>query len=81
MEDLFDGNVLIPGLVEEAGLEDDAEGAVANDFAVGVLELLLATARLALVGDDLDDLVGVIDRWAGCETRGDAGEGGRYLES
>ena len=61
LEDLLDGNLRVAfRLVNELGLEDDSEGAVADDLAVGIDEILDVTS-LAIGGDDFDDLVGVVD--------------------
>ena len=60
LEDLLDGDVGVAGLVEEPCLEDDAEGAVADDFAVGVGEISLGVG-FAIGCDDLDDLAGIVD--------------------
>ena len=38
----------------------DAKGAIADDFAVGVDEIT-SVSRLAVRGDDLDHLAGIID--------------------
>jgi hypothetical protein len=46
--------------VEELCLENDTKRAVPDDFAVCVRDLL-GLSGLAIGGDDLDDLVGVID--------------------
>jgi hypothetical protein len=60
LENFLDSDVLILlGYVEEAGGEYDAEGAIANDLAVCVRDLLLFT-RLAVGSDDLDYSRGVI---------------------
>lgn len=62
LEDLLDSNLLfVLGHVEEAGGKYDAKGAIANDLAVCVRNLLLF-ARLAVRGDDLDYPRGVIYR-------------------
>ena len=60
LQDLLDRDFAVAGLVEQPGLEDDAEGAIADDFAVGVGEISLVAA-LAVGGDDLDDLTGIVD--------------------
>jgi hypothetical protein len=44
-----------------SGLEDNAKRTVADDFTVAVRDLA-CLARLAVRGDDLDDLVRVVDR-------------------
>ena len=63
LEDLLDCNILIVlGHVEEAGSKYDAKGAIANDFAVCVRDLLLL-AGFAVGSDDLDYPRGVICRW------------------
>ena len=41
-------------------MEDNAEGAIADDFAVGVDEIT-SVSRLAVRGDDLYDLAGIVD--------------------
>ena len=70
LQHLLDRNILVSGLVEEPRLEDDTEGAVAYDLAVGIGEIFLV-ARLAVRGDDLDDFMGVVDRCEpGSESRG-----------
>lgn len=57
---------------EELRLEDDTKGAVADDFAVGV-DKITGVARLAIGGDNLDDLARIVD---GCERKGtEKGEG------
>lgn len=71
MEDLLDSDFGIGlGLVNELGLEDDTEGTVADDLAVGVDEIL-DVAGSAIGGDDADDLAGVIDGWREREVRMD----------
>ena len=60
LQDLLDGNVWVAGLVEESCLEDDTEGAVSYDLAIRIGEVLLIPA-LAVGGDNLDDLAGIID--------------------
>lgn len=60
LKDFFDSNLLLLLWdVEETGGEDDAKGAIANDLAVRVLDLLWL-ARLAIRGYDLYDFVWVI---------------------
>lgn len=60
LQNLLDRDVLVAGLIEESGLEDDTEGAISYDLAVGIGEVLLV-ASLAIRGDDFDDLAGIID--------------------
>ena len=61
LQDLLDGDVTDGvGVLEEFCLEDDAEGAIADDFAVGVDEIT-GLSRLAVGSDDLDDLAGIVD--------------------
>ena len=62
LKDLLDSNfVFLLGYVEEAGGKYDAKGAIANDLAVCVRDLLLF-AGLAVGSDDLDYPRGVIYR-------------------
>jgi hypothetical protein len=62
LENLLDSNLLfVLGHVEETGGKYDAKGAIANDLAVCVRDLLLF-AGLAVGGDDLDYPRGVIYR-------------------
>lgn len=61
LQDLLDSN--LGGafwFVEELGLEHDSKRAVADDLAVGVDEIP-HVAGLAVRGDNLDDLAGIID--------------------
>ena len=61
LQDLLDGDVTDGvGVLEEFCLEDDAEGAIADDFAVGVDEIT-SVSLLAVRGDDLYDLAGIVD--------------------
>ena len=43
-------------------MEDDSEGTVADDFAVGIDEIL-DVAGLAIGGDNADDLARVVNSW------------------
>jgi hypothetical protein len=62
LEDLLDSNLLfVLGHVEEAGGKYDAKGAIADDLAVCVRDLLLF-AGLAVRSNDLDYPRGVIYR-------------------
>ena len=66
LQDLLDGNILtIIRARDELCLEDDAEGAVSDDLAVGVGDVT-ELAGLSVGGLDLDDLAGVVD---GCRDR------------
>ena len=60
MKFVLDRDVWVARLIEESRLEDDAEGAVSYDLAIGIGEVLLVAA-FAVGGDDLDDLAGIID--------------------
>ena len=61
LQNLLDGDVADRvRVLEEFCLEDDAEGAIADDFAVGVDEIT-GLSRLAVGSDDLDDLAGIVD--------------------
>jgi hypothetical protein len=53
LQDALDGRVLARG--RELGLEDDAEGAIAHDLALGILHVpsLSRHAILDLFADDL----------------------------
>ena len=62
LEDLLDSNILfVLGHVEETGSKYDAKGAIANDLAVCIRDLLLV-AGLSVRSDDLDYPRGVIYR-------------------
>ena len=61
LKDVLDGDVTDGvGVLEEFCLEDDAEGAISDDFAVGVDEIT-GLSRLAVGSDDLDDLARIVD--------------------
>lgn len=61
LQDFLDGDVAHRvGVLEELGLEDDAEGAIADNLAICVDEIAGIT-RLAVGGDDLDDLARIVD--------------------
>jgi len=53
LKDLLDGSIFV--VADQLCLEDDTEGTVSNDFAVGVGKLL-RLSRLAFVRHDLDNL-------------------------
>ncbi len=77
LQNLLDGDVLLVlGHGKELGLEDDAEGAVSGDLAVAVRELA-GFAGLAIGGNDLDDLVRVVDNYSRNRGLADAGQGER----
>jgi len=57
---LLDGDVATLLPANESGLEDDAKGPIADDFAICVGSVFLVTG-LAIGGDHFDDLVWVID--------------------
>ena len=61
LQDLLDGDVIpILKLGDKFGLKDDAERAVADDFAVRVRDVT-SVASLAIRGDDFDHLSGIVD--------------------
>jgi hypothetical protein len=61
LQDLLDGDVIpILKLGDKFGLKDDAERAVADDFAVRVRDVT-SLARLAIRSNDLDHLSGIVD--------------------
>ena len=61
LEDFLDGDVItFMCTSDETGLEDNAKGAVSDDLAVGIGQVLLVT-RLSVRSNDLDVLVGVFD--------------------
>lgn len=60
LENLLDGNLLFfLGHVEETSGKDDTKRAIANDLAVGILDLL-CLARLAIASDDLYYFIWVV---------------------
>lgn len=62
LEDFLDGDVItFLGSPDELCLENDTEGTVSNDLAIGVGDLFLVTGP-TVGGDDFHDLVGVVDR-------------------
>jgi hypothetical protein len=70
LEDLLDGNVFTVAAIEKLCLEDDTEGSVADDFAVGVGDVF-GLSGLSVGGNDFDYLVGLVDGWKRMGTIGD----------
>lgn len=61
LENLLDCYILpVFGATNHPGLEDDAERAVADDFAIGVGDFF-CFGCFAIRGDDLDDFVRIVD--------------------
>ena len=60
LQDLLDRNIWVARLIEESRLKDDSEGSVSYDLAIGIGEIFLVS-RLAVGGDDLDDLTRIIN--------------------
>lgn len=81
LQDLLDCNVVGGDVfLEKFCLEDDTEGAIADDFAVGVNEVALV-AGLAVRGNNLDDLAGIVDGYGWKRGReGSVSESSRFMD-
>ena len=66
LQDRLDRDITIGSIVKQPRLEHDTEGAVSDDFAVGIGDFSLVAA-LAVGGDNLDDFARIIDS---CAKRG-----------
>lgn len=66
LQNLLDRNVTVwwHGIVQELCLEDDSEGTISDDFAVGILEVP-GVSRLAVRCDYFDHFARIVDGWLG----------------